>query len=94
MVLRAENFHLEDEHSEAYAIVEDDENNLWIGTDFGNIYLYNLTSKKTTRYASGHFKEQCESINHIRDLLFDSKGYIWVVGQGIVMRINPKTNVV
>ncbi len=92
MVLRAENFHLEDEHSEAYAIVEDDENNLWIGTDFGNIYLYNLTSKKTTRYASGHFKEQCESINHIRDLLFDSKGYIWVVGQGIVMRINPKTN--
>ncbi len=59
-------------------ILEDDENNLWIGTDHGGITLFNKETKQSQHIESDYSNSKSLSGNTITYLYKDDKGFIWI----------------
>jgi len=64
------------ESTTVYAIEKVSDTEIWIGTYKNGIYSYNLESKSIKQYKSGDNKSI--SNNLIYDILYDSKGRVWV----------------
>ena len=60
-----------------YALTEDHDNNIWIGTDKG-LYVYNTLSGRVLQYTNNPEDNNSISGNRISALFRDSKDRIWV----------------
>lgn len=69
----------------AYSIIRDHNNNLWIGTRGQGLWQYNLLTHKTENYLS-------KEINSILELKLSNNGMIWIGTDGnFVSLFDPKT---
>jgi len=59
-------------------IIEDDKNNLWIGTAKFGLWHYNLKEDKVLRYTTSKNIPNSISSNNIKSLLLDKTGALWV----------------
>jgi signal transduction histidine kinase/ligand-binding sensor domain-containing protein/DNA-binding response OmpR family regulator len=80
-VLRGENKNNEN-NSDVFSMMEDSENNIWLGTNGGGIKLYNQKEKRI--YSSKEiFKDQKSQFNwYVRAIVEDKKGNIWISSLG------------
>lgn len=68
-------------HNGVYAIMEDKEKNIWLGTKGAGLFL--LTPKSLNQYSITHFKHRSEdpysiSDNSIYSIFQDSRNRIWI----------------
>lgn len=75
----------------AYSIIADDENNLWIGTEYG------LSVMNTETYKAKHYVQQFSSNegltdNRIRKLFRDSNGILWIGTEAGVDKLVQQSN--
>lgn len=61
-----------------YAMKEDNEKNLWIGTYRNGLYLYSFEDGIIKQFKNDTDSENKISDNLIYDILVDSKGWVWV----------------
>ncbi len=75
--------------SRIYAIVEDDENNLWMA-NWDNVVKFNKTNNQITYYSKDFFG--MDNIQHINQ---DNKGNLWISAEfGGIVVFNPKTETI
>ena len=68
--------HLSDQR--VYALLEDKQNNLWIGTNGGGINVLDLSTQKITKYKNEPNNVNSLSNDDIRCFYEDRNGDIWV----------------
>ncbi|MCW3786293.1 hybrid sensor histidine kinase/response regulator [Plebeiibacterium sediminum] len=72
--------------SRIYAIVEDDENNLWMA-NWDNVVKFNKTTHQITYYSKSFF-----GMDNIQHINLDNKGNLWISAEfGGIAVFNPKT---
>lgn len=69
-------------NNHVFDIAEDSEGNLWITTYGGGLHYFEQPTGKVTHISS--------SINLLEGLQVDSRGYLWMVGNGNLHRYDPK----
>lgn len=69
-----------------HSIAEDRDHNMWFGTEFG-LNKYDITTGKVTQIVSGGGDKNGLSSNHIREILIDDDGLLWLgtYGGGITV---------
>jgi ligand-binding sensor domain-containing protein/CheY-like chemotaxis protein/AraC-like DNA-binding protein len=73
------------------SMVEDRENNLWIGTKQTGISKLNLNSENITTYKYSSFNTQGISSNNIRKIITDLEGKLWIGTLHGINIYNPAT---
>jgi signal transduction histidine kinase/ligand-binding sensor domain-containing protein/CheY-like chemotaxis protein len=73
-------------NNEVTALMEDQEGNIWVGTN-GGLNRFDPITKKFTRY----FKEQGLPSNEIAGILNDLEGAVWISTIGGLSRFDPGT---
>ena len=61
-----------------WRIVEDEENNLWIGTTGNGLNRYNKKTEKFTRFVNDQKDKRSLPDNTVREVFVDSKNRLWV----------------
>ncbi len=64
-------------HNKVQAICEDNDGNLWFGTDGGGLDRFNPVDQKFINYSRQPDQVGSLSNNHVTALLFDSRGNLW-----------------
>ncbi len=67
------------------SIVEDNNNNLWFGTEFG-LNRYNYITGETEQFVHSEEENKGLSSNYIKDIVIDEEGILWLgtYGGGVV----------
>ncbi|MGM9477111.1 two-component regulator propeller domain-containing protein [Pedobacter sp. GSP4] len=60
------------------SMVEDRENNLWIGTKQTGVSRLNLSTEKITTFKYSSFNTQGISSNNVRKIMLDQEGKLWI----------------
>lgn len=74
--------------NEMKCLFRDAAGSMWVGTDNG-LYFYNSLLMKFNTYRTKKLTAESQA-DFITSILKDSKGQIWVKGQGGLMKINPE----
>lgn len=72
-------------------LVEDRENNLWIGTKQTGVSKLNLTSESITNYKYSSLNPQGISSNNVRKIMLDREGKLWIGTLHGINIYNPAT---
>lgn len=62
----------------SYAVYEDEDNNLWVGTDGAGLALYDTVQKRYYTYTHSLVSSRCISDNVIVKIFSDKRGGMWV----------------
>ena len=73
------------------ALFEDSRKNLWVGTAYGGINIFDSTRQHITRLMHNPDNPNSLISNRIQDIKEDHQGFIWVGTDQGVDRINPIT---
>ncbi len=75
-----------------HSIAEDHDHNMWFGTEFG-LNKYNVATGKVTQIVTEPGNKNGLSSNHIRDIVIDNAGLIWLgtYGGGLTV-LDEKNN--
>ncbi len=79
-------------HNWIWALYEDRERGLWIGTDGGGLARFDPVTGKFTRFE--HREDDAESLPHdvVRSIVEDDAGFVWVATDGGgVARLDPRS---
>jgi signal transduction histidine kinase/ligand-binding sensor domain-containing protein/DNA-binding response OmpR family regulator len=65
---------------------------LWLGTKYNGLYIFNTKTEKVTHISTDTTKELFINDNSIQDILCDSKGRVWISTYHGVSRYDPVKN--
>lgn len=68
----------------AYALDEDQQGNLWVGTYYNGVYYYNRETQVLTQFGKGSISDDL-----VYDILVDSKNRVWVGTNSGLNVLNP-----
>lgn len=74
-----------------WALYEDSNGNLWVGTDGGGLSLYDRYADTFITFQNDPDNPQSLPHNSVNDIIEDNEGYLWIgtYGGGLVQMINP-----
>jgi len=79
------------ENTITYAITEDEDENLWIGTYYNGLYYYNRGTEKITNYRKDDADHKI-SDNLVYDILVDKKNRVWVATNDGLNLLEPNAD--